>query len=110
MSVCDFCNAPQPRWLFPCRDFTVHTATEGPDGPEGVTSHQMEGAWLACDPCRPLVEAQDWRGVAFRLGQHDPAARQNLDRDTVAEVGNVMAGLWSRFQANRTGPPSRVEE
>jgi hypothetical protein len=104
--MCDFCGDPQPRWSFPCRDFALHVATEGPEGPEGVSERRMEGAWLACDPCRPLIEAQDWPGVAYRLGQHSEPEERDLDRATLQSLGEAMAVMWTRFHANRTGPPT----
>lgn len=43
VEVCDFCNAPDPAWAYPCEDFII----------DGIGS---KGAWAACQGCRVLID------------------------------------------------------
>lgn len=58
---CDFCNSAAPAWYFPAEPFEMPHAG-------GASPTVFGDRWYACDACRPLVGAADWKGLAARLG------------------------------------------
>ena len=49
--VCDFCDAPDPRRLFPGGDILIPVR-----GPGGAVWARSIGGWAACGQCEPVVE------------------------------------------------------
>lgn len=96
--ICDFCGPSAARWEYPARAFTTAVALVGDD----VTEYRSDGAWTACDECRPYVDGRRWDDLAAAV-----IGRLHVSSD----VGTVTAGLvrlWRLFDANRTGPPYPV--
>lgn len=67
--VCDWCSSPEPRWIVPVKS---HPIGVKPDG----SIHFSDGSWATCDPCLPLVTADDFVATARRFcaGVGDMAA------------------------------------
>lgn len=60
MGLCDFCNEPDPVWVYPAHDILmVPTDDEEP-------VHQSVGGWAACDTCSTLIERRDTDGLLVR--------------------------------------------
>lgn len=86
---CDFCVATTPGvWLYSCRDFEMPLAGLG-------VTHMSTGAWLACDECSALIEADDYAELAVRSAFATGSVR--------TEVVDRVAELHKRFKAHRTG-------
>lgn len=115
--LCDFCSAPEPRWMVECEAPILHEQESGPRvvshqevrvgryagrvrdtsarearrwGTYGDASlHTNAGEkWTACDPCSQLVRAGDMWGLVARVVDAMPA---KLSR------GNKLAPLRARI-------------
>lgn len=84
---CDFCTGANPTWQFPCETF------ERPDLVLPELDHKSLGGWAACDPCRVLVEAEDWTGLWERLT--GPAAVE------MWPLRDGVIALWKDFASRR---------
>lgn len=63
---CDFCMvAVRKLWCWQVLPFCAMVA-------EGRSIEYKGGQWRACDPCRPLIEARDWRTLAVRAHLMSP--------------------------------------
>lgn len=92
---CDFCGVPQPKWMFPAQDFEDATAS-----PTIVS----QGGWACCEPCRPLVEAQEWEPLLDRF------VKRRYGKVTTAQWATILENirpLWDGFTKARTGPPAQ---
>lgn len=76
-SVCDFCAAPEPTWMFPARDFD--TGFDTPDD-----SYISMGGWAACDDCKAAAEeglgTLLTRATDHYLARHPEAPRPFVER------------------------------
>lgn len=92
---CDFCHARLPEWRYPCESFTVTF--------RGHPMPGSTGAWLACQRCHELIQAEDWETLA------DRAVRgfEMLPPQVVEEVRNAIKRFHQAFNEHRTGPPTR---
>jgi hypothetical protein len=93
--ICDFCCGPEPRWLYPARDFITT------DDPEGILS---TGAWAACGVCHGLIEAGDKQGLAVQA-----STAPGLRAFSHARLVSDARAIHARFFANRTGPATGKE-
>lgn len=85
VTVCDFCTAPHPTWIYPCTSFTL--------GPYGSV-----GNWGACTTCHQLIQRNNWNRITYRaLAQHPHALR--------AQIRQMIEPLHKAFRQHRTGPP-----
>ena len=67
---CDFCHRDnEAAWSFPCRDFEVTLEALDDDGTVTVQPVRSNGPWLACDPCRTLIESGDRDLLAIRCAR-----------------------------------------
>jgi hypothetical protein len=96
--VCDFCATPDPRWIFPARDFL--TGTVSADG-----EHGSYGGWAACDDCKAVVE----EGIEPTISR---AADRFMEKHPVEDLPHYREGIasalretYTRFFDNRLGPP-----
>jgi hypothetical protein len=95
---CDFCGSAEVAWQFPCETWDI----ENPVAP-GLT-HRMLDSWMACTPCRDLVDADDWDGLLARVLVESPMASM-LPADQVAAM---LRPLWTGFAEHRRGAPIPV--
>lgn len=51
--VCDFCSDPNPKYTFPAKNIAAYVETEPNLFVQALDS---VGAWLACEPCKVLVD------------------------------------------------------
>jgi hypothetical protein len=58
--VCDFCNAPKPRFAYPVGEITVGA------GADQTTIPAAD--WNACADCHQLIADEDWEGLAVHAG------------------------------------------
>lgn len=91
--VCDFCYRPGPAWSFMARSFTYALVLD-----DKAAVGRSVGAWLACTPCRQLVDAGDWQGLARRAVDAD--GRPD-DADRAATEG-VLVQMYTAFARART--------
>lgn len=80
-ALCDFCAALDPGWFYPMGEFEIVGG-----GGRFLSGDRM----YACDECRALIDADDWRAMKLRTGS--PA------------LNPAVAVLWSGFRRHRTGP------
>lgn len=85
---CDFCTSYKPVWEYPARTFTIPTSS----GP-----YTSEGAWLACELCAQLVEANQIDAVLDRQLSTKSRHQRVLARPFAKAVQQA-------FIAHRTGP------
>lgn len=78
--VCDFCNNPDPTWLYECRG----------------------GNWAACTVCQSLIEAEATDLMLERMVLYN-------DTQNYAEVSVVQQVLIG-FLANRLRPPQLIQK
>jgi len=60
VTFCDFCHAPDPPHVFPCRDFVAIEAVPMKQG------YLSRGDWMACDVCADLIREDDREGLILR--------------------------------------------
>lgn len=60
---CDFCSDKFPIWMYDCADFTPAIA-EFTDGSQ--LSLNSTAGWMACEPCKKLIEADKWKALERR--------------------------------------------
>ncbi|MEU9019197.1 hypothetical protein [Actinomadura sp. NPDC048394] len=88
VAPCDFCGAARPTWYFRAEPFEL--PHPGRDSPAVFGDR-----WYACDACRPLVGAADWKGLAARLGFPWP-------------LPQTIKTAWLMFGRHRRGDAQRV--
>ena len=94
--ICDFCSDPNPEWAFPAKDFEMQG---------GPHAGGFQGGWTACEPCKRLIDRNDYKGLAKR------SAEKFVDRPAGLSIDHLipsMRKLHERFRQNRTGPPRRL--
>jgi hypothetical protein len=95
--VCDFCSAPDPVVAYACRSFDATL-------PENAThEHRMIGAWVACQPCRELIDAGDREGLVARSEKRWHEKHPGEDAETSDLVRPWIERLHDGFFAHRTG-------
>jgi len=98
---CDFCSLQEdgPRtWRFACRDIVLMDM--------GWASR---GAWAACEPCRLLIEADDYAALLARSLASFFRLHPDMD---LPPLWDAMRGQVRRmhgaFREGRIGPPTLV--
>jgi hypothetical protein len=77
--LCDFCAMETPTCFYPVVEFAI----------VGGGATWMSGErFYACPPCRGLVDADDWAGMAARCAIPSP----------------IAALIWQAFRDHRAGP------
>lgn len=96
MMVCDFCDSPAVKWIYPAKDCFLYTAIVFEPGvePRGQEA-ASEGGWAACDHCSRLIEAGDRDGLFRRCVEAYGAETQAAE----FFIKRVHGGFWE----NRTG-------
>jgi hypothetical protein len=105
--VCDFCNAASPTWDFPCEDFLAVIAGVTYAGEVEAAPQDYRGAWSACETCKVLIEAGEWRALAERGADH-PQVGGGLTPDQREAVIQGIATIHEAFQGSRCGAPVRL--
>jgi hypothetical protein len=80
-TVCDFCDAPSPDWVYPCRSFAVTPNSGSADD------------WAACDACASLIDDRQYAALVRRAAK---------GRGPI--VAYALGLLYQAFEENRTGP------
>jgi hypothetical protein len=104
-AVCDFCAAPNPRWVLP----VGHVKLDG----NPLMSHSDDD-WAACDTCKPLIEARNIEALVEQnlsegLRQIAVQAEMNAELETLlAPAKETMRKdahtNFTRVLAAATGP------
>lgn len=95
--MCDFCSQPNPRWVYPAKDFG-----------EIVTKFASVGDWGACEECKQLIQAGDWDTLAQRSMTF--IGDKSLPEDINATVLQAVKDMHQGFAQSRIGGPYPVEE
>jgi hypothetical protein len=100
--VCDFCRAPDVKWTYPAKPFTLGV---GSDADGLIAAIGSDEWWAACDACHALIERGDKDEVArraIRTSEREGALSRDPKMRGVVIHGIVM--IHSAFYENRTGP------
>ncbi len=98
--VCDFCNSTDPRWEYPCKDFNSMTTVDVEKN--RAKDWTMNGAWLACDLCHELIEANNYEGLAERSAEK-LILKENLPQHIKDQLVTYLKSLQMTFRLNRLG-------
>lgn len=95
VSVCDFCAAPGPVWMYPSQNYTMK-----------ISPHEEyldDGEWYACQSCYEDIEADRWQAVVQRcVDRIAPPSHQRK------EAVDQIDGYLREFIRSRSGPPARI--
>ena len=92
---CDFCSVVEtPAWAYPCADFLMDQS--------GGVDHVSTGAWLACDSCAMLIEAEAWSALAERAASIHVQSHPETRRQWAATKERI-AELHREFRKYRGG-------
>jgi len=98
LEVCDFCQAPNPTWEFPCGNFVTTTGQR--------FNLQSDDAWAACEKCKADVESGlALPALVIRIAKRMGNVRFAQGLNYVEIDGTGLAEALSLFVAKRCGPP-----
>lgn len=92
--VCDFCNDPEPTWIYPAQEF-VAAEFLAPDG--AMLSEVSTRDWLSCDACSEMVDAREWSKLYARVAP-------TLSPPPTPKLRESLILYWVRFNSRRWGP------
>jgi len=98
LPLCDFCSAT-PAVAYPCADFTSVAAA----GDGHTVEHRSMGAWLACEGCAMLIDADDYGGLFDRFLNGYSARHPECSLYETAATEKLIRDEWRLFEANRKG-------
>lgn len=93
---CDFCNAPGPEWVYPCRNFSIDESG-------------FVGDWAACSACRDDIDAGRWGHVVGR-NIRDVLSVYPAFTEVHVAVSMRVEMLFNEFKKYRSGPPVPLHE
>ena len=117
---CDFCNAPNPVWVYKAE--RMHTV--GLRGDEAVHLGELGELWAACLECHDLIQLEDLEsliirgaeGLVQRVAQLveesklNPNARRMVDAPMAMNVAVAqVASMFVTFMSNRIGRPWQLK-
>ena len=91
---CDFCQAEDPTWVLPARDFDLVGLPTG-----------SKGDWAACDTCANLISMDRWNAL---LARAVASWEERHGKDSIAPV--FMGRLYRTLRKNITGAIRPLEE
>ncbi|MQY09470.1 hypothetical protein [Actinomadura macrotermitis] len=95
--ACDFCEAPEPDWIYPPATGPVAPHEDLPASEEAPLLHELtRHEWFACDTCSVLIADGDLDGLLDRVLGDRPA----LDAPTARRV----RGAFGTFLAQDPHP------
>lgn len=86
--MCDFCLAPNGRWVLPAEDY------------EAVPGHNSVGDWATCDVCAGYINDDAWDALTDHA--HAAAERRRGIRGSVDR--RALAVFYTQLRAHVTGP------
>lgn len=104
MSICDFCSAPHPTWVYPAATFEMRREGWGSDGD-----------WAACEECSALIERKQHdavinsRMMPLAIKQMHNMGLKSLTRLELRLVEEKTRKLYERFRKSRAGPRKLLE-
>jgi hypothetical protein len=89
--ICDFCSAPNPKYVCPCR----------------VTRFSRD--WMACGTCAGLIRCRQWTALAHRSVE-ESSTGQLMEEILSAETALAKTQEHhAEYRKNATGEPRRRE-
>lgn len=111
LSICDFCSAAPPSWVYPALAMGVMGVTSDAAVIE-LISEDSDPDWAACAICAVGIEANDLNQIAERCRRVTPMYLQTrrIAGERVAEeaVLGPAEAMWKAFLRSRTGPRRHV--
>jgi hypothetical protein len=112
---CDFCSVEEPAaWRYLCEDFTQAVGLQ--ERPIELVIDAVDD-WLACSPCRDLIEADRWpelleRYLEVEMTRVPPELTADVwARHVDVNVRDALQKLFEGFRDHRVpGPPQPVVE
>jgi hypothetical protein len=107
MSLCDFCNAPHPAWVYPARNFEIADHGWGSDG-----------GWAACEDCAQLIESEQYKQLVNRrmvpsglqqAFKDVPGLGGHLSKRELREIEIQTERLFNKFRRARKGGRRLIE-
>lgn len=105
--ICDFCGTSGCTWEYDVRAATTVLDTDLGEGESAAIVTEQTGAWLGCDPCHDLIEAENERGLAERAA--DLTIQRNKWPASVRDkVVDLLRANHAPFWQGRQGAPRRL--
>ena len=91
--ACDFCSAPNPKWMYHTEAFTMRFEKERAGS---VTIHDVPG-WAACDVCADFVDMDSRSALACRSLSKFEDTHGVIMAENRTEIFNAMRSMHDAF-------------
>lgn len=90
--ICDFCSDPSVVTGYTCGDFEA----------EGIPGAHSVGGWVACAPCKTLIDSEQWEELAKRGAESIARKHPHLLSLGRAHLLEVTRRIHNQFRNSRT--------